>query len=232
MLRRARGAWVLAEAGRTLSAPEFSVAAARQLRAVTDAQRPDGWFAERAALGDHRRPLLHSIAAATRGLLEAGSLLADDRLVGRAALAAEGVASLVQLSGRMPGRIAEGRRPAGRWSCLSGQAQIAVAWLRLYEITGERKWLAPVGRVLRFLKGTQNRASRDPGLRGGIKGSNPLGGAYAPYRTLSWATALFVEALLHHERLTTGVHVGRHARQAMAAAGADQAAPPARVLAS
>jgi len=60
--------------------------------------------------------------------------------------------------------------------------QIATIWLRLYEITGERRWLDPVDAVLRFLKSTQNRATENPGVRGGIKASNPLTVVGAPHR--------------------------------------------------
>jgi hypothetical protein len=77
-------------------------------------------------------------------------------------------------------------------------------WIRLYEITGEHYWLEPVPRVLQYLKSTQNRESDDPGLRGGIKGSDPLGGEYGPYEVLSWATKFFIDALLRHDRVLAG----------------------------
>src|SRR3989441_8495676 len=39
--------------------------------------------------------------------------------------------------------------------------QMATIWLRLYEITRERRWLDAVDAVLRFLKSTQNRATEN-----------------------------------------------------------------------
>ena len=53
--------------------------------------------------------------------------------------------------------------------------------------------------VLGFLKRTQNRHGREPGVRGGIKGSWPVGGAYGAYEVLNWATKFFVDALMRHE---------------------------------
>ncbi len=53
--------------------------------------------------------------------------------------------------------------------------------------------------VLRFLKRTQNRHGREPGVRGGIKGSWPVGGDYGAYEVLNWATKFFVDALMRHE---------------------------------
>ena len=74
-------------------------------------------------------------------------------------------------------------------------------WMRLAEITGDGKWLEPVPAVLAFLKRSQNRTSRDSGLRGGIKGAWPLGGGYGAYEVLSWATKFFADALMRHEAI-------------------------------
>ena len=99
----------------------------------------------------------------------------------------------------MPGRYWSDWKPATRWSCLTGQAQTANNWMRLTEITGDTRWLEPVPRVLQFLKRTQNCASGNPGVRGGIKGAWPLNGEYGPYQVLSWATKFFADALMRHE---------------------------------
>ncbi len=203
-LYNTRTAWSLAEAGLRLEAPEFTAAAAKNLRAVALFQHEDGWIPH-CCLTDPRRPLLHTIAYAIRGLLEGGRVLRDAGLLARAAVAAERIAAAVGSDGRLPGRFAAGWRPAVPWSCLTGQAQMANIWLRLFEITGEQKWLASVSPVLRFLKSTQNRTSREPGLCGGIKGSFPLGGEYGPYQTLSWATKFFVDALVRDERISRGL---------------------------
>src|SRR6059058_3119987 len=197
-----------------LAAPEFTAAAARNLRAVTRLQHDDGWLPD-CCLTDRTRPLLHTIAYGIRGLLEGGRVLEDVRLVGHAARAAERIAAAVGPDGRLPGRFAAGWSPAAPWSCLTGEAQMANIWLRLFEITGERKWLEPVEPVLRFLKSTQNRTSRDPGLRGGVKGSFPLGAEYGPFQTLNWATKFFADALMRGERVGCG-----NAREAETAADA------------
>src|SRR2546426_9834968 len=99
----------------------------------------------------------------------------------------------------MPGRYRADWSPAVRWSCLTGEAQMANNWMRLAEITADTKWLEPVPAVLGFLKRTQNRNSRADGLRGGIKGAWPLNGEYGRYEVLNWATKFFADALMRHE---------------------------------
>lgn len=197
-LYNARTAWALAEAGLLLDEPNFTDAARRALRAIAREQHPSGWLPH-CCLSDHERPLLHTVAYAARGLLEGGRLLEDDHLVSRAISAAEPLLERVQENGWMAGRFAADWSPAAEWSCLTGQAQMASVWMRLAAITSDQSWLAPVPRVLHFLKTTQNRTSRNPGLRGGVKGSAPLTGEYGRLSVLSWATKFFVDALLRDE---------------------------------
>ena len=203
-LYNARTAWAMAEAGTRLNNKSVTDAAARSLRAIARRQSPSSWFPD-CCLTDPVRPLLHTIAYAIRGLLEGGRVLGDSKLIDHAAAAAAALAAEVGEDGRLAGRFGNDWRPAARWSCLTGQAQMTNIWIRLYEITGEHYWLEPVARVLSYLKSTQNRESDDPGLRGGIKGSDPLGGEYGPYEILSWATKFFIDALLRHTRVLAGV---------------------------
>ncbi|PYO95831.1 MAG: hypothetical protein DMD60_12600 [Gemmatimonadetes bacterium] len=203
-LYNARTAWALAEAGRRLGAPEFRAAAARALRAVARRQHDDGWMPD-CCFTDPVRPLLHTVAAAIAGLLEGGAVLRDERLIARAASAAERVACAVDPGGRLPGRFAIGWRPAASWDSLVGAAQMANVWLRLYELTRERQWLDPVDVVLRFLKSTQNRATQDPGVRGGLKASFPVGAECDAYQVSSAATAGFADSLIRDERRRAGV---------------------------
>jgi hypothetical protein len=194
----------MAEAGTRLGNDCVTNAAARSLRAIAREQTSSSWFPD-CCLTDPQRPLLHTIAYAIRGLLEGGRVLNDAGLIDHAAAAAAAVAAEVGEDGRLPGRFGDEWRPEARWSCLTGQAQMTNIWIRLYELTGERYWLEPVPRVIGYLKSTQNRESEDPGLRGGIKGSDPLSGDYAPYEVLSWATKFFADALIRHDRVLSGI---------------------------
>src|SRR3989442_1157555 len=89
---------------------------------------------------------------------------------------------------------------AGFGSARTGRGKVPTIGLLLSATPRERKCPEPVEPVLRFLKSTQNRTSRNPGVRGGIKGSFPLGAEYGSYQTLNWATKFFIDALLRDER--------------------------------
>jgi len=201
-LYNTRTAWALAEAGARLNDGGFTDAAARSLRAAAQLQAQNGWLPS-CCLTDPKQPLLHTLAYAIRGLLEGGRVLGEPRLLHAAERAADALRAAVRADGWMSGRYRSDWSPAARWSCLTGQAQMANNWIRLAEITGDPKWLEPVPAVLRFLKRTQNRSSREPGLRGGIKGAWPVGGDYGAYEVLNWATKFFSDALMRHEAIET-----------------------------
>jgi hypothetical protein len=197
-LYNTRTAWALAEAGHRLENDALLAAAARNLSAAAGLQAPNGWL-PRCCLTDPQRPLLHTLAYAIRGLLEGGRVLGDAGLIHAAERAAGPLAASVRADGWMPGRYRADWSGAVRWSCLTGQAQMANNWMRLAEITRDTRWLQPVSAVLQFLKRTQNRFSTDPGLEGGIKGAWPVGGGYGAYEVLNWATKFFADALMRHE---------------------------------
>jgi hypothetical protein len=214
-LYNARATWALAEAGSRLGEPEFLSAAHRHLRAVARRQHPNGWFPD-CCLSDPTRPLLHTLAYTIRGLLEGGRVLQDEELLRSAELAAQALAGAVRSDGWLPGRFASDWSTGAEWSCLTGEAQMANNWMRLFMIRGDRKWLEPVPAVLQFLKRTQNRTHDDPGIRGGIKGSGPLDGDYGRFEILNWATKYFVDALLRDDQVRAGTAVSRASQYSLA----------------
>lgn len=207
-LYNARVTWALAEAGQALSEPGFSEAARRHLRMVVSRQAANGWFPD-CCLTDPQRPLLHTVAYTIRGLLEGGRVLDDRQILAAGIRAAAALLPLVRVDGWLPGRFAADWSPAVKWSCLTGEVQMANNWMRLHLVTGEPRWLEPVQRVLEFVKRTQNRTSADPGLRGGIKGSAPMSGDYGRHEILNWATKYFADALMRHTQIARGDAAGR-----------------------
>ncbi|HEX8725046.1 MAG TPA: hypothetical protein VF737_06640 [Gemmatimonadaceae bacterium] len=202
-LYNTRTAWALAELGKRFGVPAFIDAARQAFLAAANLQHADGWIPNCCML-DPERPLLHALVYTIRGLLEGGWLLGDDRLIRPAVVAATAIRDRMRTDGWLAGRWSEGWEPAADFSCLTGTAQIANVWMRLAQMTGDRGWLEPAHRALRFLETTQNRTSTNAGLRGGIKGSSPLNGEYGQYEVLSWATKFFVDAVIRYERITTG----------------------------
>jgi hypothetical protein len=200
----ARAAWALALYG-TRTRDAAAVAAARRAAAFAlSQQRENGWFAEN-CLDDPERPLLHTIAYAAQGVLEIGLLLDEPRFVESARKAARGVATQVAPDGALPGRLDAQWRPAARWSCVTGEAQMVLVWDRLDALTaGAAKTAGAAGgefkevsaAVLRHVLATQDLDHRDPGVKGGVAGSFPIWGDYGRYEYLNWAAKFLADAIL------------------------------------
>jgi hypothetical protein len=191
----ARTAWGLLEAWKVTGRDVHRESAVRNLEYVLTRQHGNGWF-EECCLDDDQRPLLHTIAYTMEGLLEAGVITKDERLVQAARQAADALLRQQRRDGSLAGRFDARWRPVARWSCLTGDAQTAIVWFRLASLTGEGRYAQAGTRMNRFLMGTQDLSARDEGVRGGIKGSAPIYGEYGRWEYLNWAAKFFADALL------------------------------------
>jgi hypothetical protein len=197
----ARTAWGLIEAFRVTANPKHQEAGRRNLEFVLSQQYPNGWFPH-CCLDDNSRPLLHTIVYTIEGLLEAGVLLEDSRFVDAARRPLDVLLSLQRSDGSLAGQFDASWKPVARWSCLTGDAQTSLCWLRLFQLTGDKKYFHAASRLNRFVMTTQDLTSSDPGIRGAIKGSYPIWAAYSPYEYPNWAAKFFADALLLEIKLT------------------------------
>jgi len=198
----ARTAWGLLEAYRVTADLAHRDAAIRNLDFVLTKQRRNGWF-EECCLDDNRRPLLHTLAYTMEGLFEAGATLGEDRFKDAARLAADALITRQRPDGSLAGRFDAEWNDAARWSCLTGDAQTAIVWLRLYEVIGNPGYLRAAQRMNRYVSTTQDLTASDPGIRGGIKGSQPITAEYGAYEYLNWAAKFFADALILELKVTT-----------------------------
>jgi hypothetical protein len=180
--------------------PRHRDGALRNLRFVLTKQRANGWF-EECCLDDDRRPLLHTIAYTMEGLLEAGVIANEATFIDAAQRAADVLLARQRPDGSLGGRFDAEWRSATRWSCLTGDAQTSVVWFRLAEQTGHRRYADAARRMNRYLMSTQDLDAADPGVRGGIKGSDPIYGEYGSHEYLNWAAKFFADALMLEARV-------------------------------
>ena len=190
-----RVAFGLAQAGQVLGEPRYIEAASRNVQWALTQMHANGWL-ENNDLEDNSRPLTHTIAYATRGILEVGLIARNDAFVDAAVRTAKAVAQTQRTDGALPGRLDSEWRPASRWSCGTGNAQMAIIWQRLAHGTGDRSWLPAAENANRFNLSIQDIAAADPAKRGGVPGSHPIGGGYMKNRYPNWAAKFFMDALM------------------------------------
>jgi uncharacterized protein YyaL (SSP411 family) len=191
----ARTAWALLELALLTKDERYRRAARRFLDWTLKQERDEGWF-EYNCLNDNNQPLLHTIAYTARGQLESGILLDAPEFIAAAERTAVELSRRVAPDGRMAGRFDRHWEPTVKWACLTGMAQISLVWSGLERITGDSRYRVSADAVISFLKTTQDLRSKNPGLRGGIRGSFPVNGQYCRYRIPNWAVKFFIDALM------------------------------------
>ncbi len=190
-----RTAWGLGELYLVTQDKRYLKAAQKNIAWVLRQQQPNGWFANNSfEAGEY--PLIHNIAYAIRGVLELGVMLEDAQYIAAAQTAADALRLQQTVSFTL------GSRYDGQWNsidksvCLVGCAQLAIIWLKLYKLTNDKIYLNIAKQTNLFIKTTQDLISGNPGIKGGIKGSQPIYGKYQPFSYPNWAAKFFADALM------------------------------------
>lgn len=190
-----RTAWALLLLYTVDNSLQFRDAAICNIDFALKQQLDNGWFKSN-CLNDPSRPLLHTIAYCIRGILESGILLNNKNYIKKAKKAADALREKQRKDGSLAGRYNDKWEPAVSWSCLTGDAQISIIWGRLFQVTGESKYLDCMKKINRYLKGVQLLQTNNPDIYGGISGSDPLHGGYGSFEILNWAVKFFIDALI------------------------------------
>lgn len=162
-------------------------------------QQASGFFNE-CAFERGLAPFTHTIAYATRGLLESGELLGDNRYVSAAQRCADAAIELLRADGFLPGQIGIDGIPAASYCCLTGNCQFSIVWAKFFDRTGDERYRQAAIRALDYVMGCQDIETPDLNIRGAIKGSQPIWGRYAPLSFPNWPAKFFVDAMLLRNR--------------------------------
>jgi len=203
-----RVAWPLLELWVATGGEDYRQTAIRNLDWALGNQLPNGWFREN-GFSDNDKPYLHSIAYTIRGLLASAEILrehdctreADPRYFNAAVLAAEAVLHRFEIRRYPFAQYDSAWKSVERFSCLTGDAQIAKTWMNIYQANRDPRFLNAALKMNDFVKSTQDLSSRNPGIRGGIKGSHPIWARYIRYSYPNWAAKFFVDALVLEDEI-------------------------------
>jgi folate-dependent phosphoribosylglycinamide formyltransferase PurN len=199
----AHAACWLAEFGERVGDARYLDAARRHLEWVlTHVDDSTGWirdcgfddgFAETSAV-------THTIAYTLWGVLMMSRILGHEHGFAVASRAAYAVARRLELSKRLPARLNDRWKGTTSYSCLTGNAQMALVWLELHRLESDPTLVSVACKAIDLVKRAQRMHATDDGVRGGIPGSDPIWGDYIKLALPNWAAKFFIDALLAKRR--------------------------------
>ena len=140
--------------------------------------------------------MLHTIAYSIQGILEAGIYLKSKKYIDAAKRAADALLRRQRNDGSLAGSFDKDWKSHVSWSCLTGNSQISIIWLRLYYLTKEKSYFDAAKKINNYVKSAQDVKSLNKGVNGGIKGAYPIYGWYAPFCYPNWAAKFFIDSLM------------------------------------
>jgi hypothetical protein len=192
-------AWALADLAECSAEKKYGIAADKNLDWVLSHFRPSGWI-DGINLRGHPN-YLHFVAYVLQGVLECGSLRRRTDANQMVAKSAWVLLRKFETNKYLPGAYDADFRNGAHFTCLTGNAQMSCVWLRLFEMTGDLRYLNAALKMNEMLKQLVAVRGRR-GIDGGVSGSYPVWGRYQPLRYISWGCKFFADALLLERRLT------------------------------
>jgi hypothetical protein len=194
-----RTAWGLLELNRWCGVPAYLQAAQAAIEWTRSQQNENAWFnrcAFNAGPDWPNLPFTHCIAYVVEGLLAAWGHLGDERCWHSAVKTTDQLLAVLDSYGFLPGELDATWHSDVTYRCLPGDAQVAAICLRIHSRTGDVRYLSAAQLLNNEIKRTQITRSRHQGIRGGVRGSQPIAGAYAPFTFVNWGAKFFADSLM------------------------------------
>jgi hypothetical protein len=185
-------------------------AASRHLDWTLAHRRPNDWIGLAGFDEDQHRAdeaFTHTIAYTLAGILATSEILGRSDGVAAAAAAAERLARRLELSRFLPGLIGGDWRGRSRYACLTGNCQMALIWFRLHSLSCNLRLVNAALKAIDLVKLAQPMRNPNPGLLGGIPGSDPVHGSYIEGAVPNWAAKYFIDVLLEKRRVLAELQI-------------------------
>lgn len=205
-----RVAWSLLEIFRCTNDEKYKKAAEKNIEWTLAQATETGWFRYMGFTVDEIS-LTHTIAYTLRGLMESSPYLAngDKQKIIDMVKRASGIIiekyKLSQYRGSPFGPMFLPTYLDERWESQDlhtspvGNAQFSILWLKLFQTTGEARFLNAALKLIDQIKAIQSLGGKNSSVRGGIAGSYPIWGRYISYGYPNWGAKFFVDALMLKE---------------------------------
>lgn len=195
-----RSAWALAELGQSINNNRYTEAANQNALWTIGQQNEHGFFNNNTLCSDEPSTNLHTIAYALRGLLETGHCLNNTDYINHAIRTADALHDIWHIQNHLPGSFQDDWSAVATWRCLTGEAQLVVAWTRCDQILKQTNYQSAAKELLEKLKSAQFLDETNLDLFGGLTGSYPVNGGYERYCLINWSAKFLADALMITEQ--------------------------------
>ncbi len=200
-----RVSWPVLEVYEATGEEKYLEAGKKHIEWTLD-QLKDGWT-PLMSFDYNKPPFTHTVAYTLRGLLEASKLLKNStgtdaykKALELSRIIADKYEKLGFVSNQknkyMPARLGKNWESTDRSTCLTGNAQLAIVFYKLYEKEADPLFLTTANNLVDDVKRSQAVKSVNECLRGAVPGSWPVWGNYLTYSYPNWAANFFAEALM------------------------------------
>lgn len=141
-----------------------------------------------------QKAFTHTIAYTIRGFFESSLILNDDDLKVMSIALADKVLRLREINGRLAGWYDENWKGDYWFTCVTGNAQLCVLFNRIYQCTGDIRFLNTALKLFEDIVNKQKKSGVNS--KGAIPGSSPFFGRYLIFRYPNWAAKFYLDAYL------------------------------------
>lgn len=195
-----RVAWPILKVYARTSDNKFKVAAIRNLKSIKARQLPNG-FIDGAGFRPGSYVFLHTLAYTIRGFLESYFILDDKIWWDTAYPFAEKVMKNFEVQKRLNGAYYSDFKGISWYQCLTGNAQIAIIWLKIFQHSGDPRFLNSASKAIDVVIKHQIKSHINQNLRGAVAGSFPIYGRYMAMRYPNWAVKFLTDAIILEDQI-------------------------------
>lgn len=178
---------------------QYLVAARKNLDWALTQQRKNGWFAL-CKFAHPEDPFTHAISYTIDGLIESARITHEKRYWDAAEKCSFALLRYYEKEQRMPATFDDHWESTDRYTCLTGNAQIVINWLAIYEKTKNIRYLNASGHLLTSIKQTISLDQFQLNTYGAVPGAYPTYGGYSRWNFPNWATKFLLDACIQFER--------------------------------
>lgn len=199
-----RVAWPLAKVHAMTGDGKYLAAAEKNISWALSLVGKNGWIGHM-SFTPKDPPFTHTVAYTLRGLYETSQYL-DGDICDQALSAVKKASSQIITQHRLdrtdgcpiflPGQLNPNWKSWSRYECVTGNAQFAILFQKLFESCRDAKYMQSAHNLIDSVCRTQDLDSPDEGIRGAIPGSHPFSGKYQKGTYPNWAAKFFADAVM------------------------------------